>query len=174
MVLSAPMLAFHATKMRAHPSLVRVYAACGGLVGLGKWYVRGGSDDPGDPADFENNPLTSDRDRFTRNRALIDAAPHLLVGSPTIGWLHAALRSMRVLNDPSYALGVTVPLLIFVAGNDMIVESRAIEDFAVRLKLGAHIILAHAKHEILQETDLIRGRFWAAFDAYLGVEAAAA
>jgi lysophospholipase len=174
MVLSAPMLAFHATKMGAHPSLVRVYAAAGGLVGLGKWYVRGGSNDSGDPTDFENNPLTTDRDRFARNRALIEAAPHLLVGSPTIGWLNAALRSMRVLNDPSYALGVTVPLLIFVAGNDTIVESRAIEDFAARLKLGAHIILAHAKHEILQETDLIRGRFWAAFDAYLGVEAAAA
>jgi lysophospholipase len=174
MVISAPMLAFHATKMGADPGLVRVYAAAGALVGFGRRYVRGGSDDSSDPIAFENNPLTSDRDRFARNRALIDAAPHLLVGSPTIGWLNAALRSMRMLNDPSYALGVTVPVLIFVAGNDTIVESRAIEDFAARLKLGAHLILPHAKHEILQETDLIRGMFWAAFDAYLGVEAAAA
>jgi lysophospholipase len=174
MVISAPMLAFHASKMGTHPGLVRLYAAVGKLAGFGKAYVQGGSDDSGDPTEFENNPLTSDRDRFLRNRALLDAAPHLLVGSPTIGWLNAALRSMRMLNDPSYARRVTVPLLIFVAGNDTIVEARAIEDFAGRLKIGTHVTLPYARHEILQETDLIRGRFWAAFDAYLGVEAAAA
>ena len=174
MVISAPMLAFHASKVGAHPALVRSYARFGTALGFRRFYVRGGSDDSGDPTEFENNPLTSDRDRFARNRALVDAAPHLLVGSPTIGWLNAALRSIRMLNDPSYARAVTVPLLIFVAGNDTIVDSRAIEDFAARLKIGAHVTLPHAKHEILQETDHIRGHFWAAFDAYLGVEAAAA
>jgi lysophospholipase len=174
MVISAPMLAFHASKMGAHPALVHVYARFGTLFGFRRSYVRGGSDDSGDPIEFDNNPLTSDWDRFARNRALIDAAPHLLVGSPTIGWLNAALRSMRILNDPAHARVVTVPLLIFVAGNDTIVEPRAIEDFAARLKIGTHVTLPHAKHEILQETDQIRGHFWAAFDAYLGVEAAAA
>lgn len=174
MVISAPMLAFHANKIRTHPALVHIYARGGALLGFRKSYVRGGSDDSDDPTDFETNSLTSDRDRFARNRALIDAAPHLLVGSPTIGWLNAALRSMRLLNNPSYARSVTVPLLIFVAGNDIIVDSRVIEDFAARLKIGTHVTLPHAKHEILQENDLIRGPFWAAFDAYLGVEAAAA
>ena len=32
------------------------------------------------------------------------------------------------------------------------------------------ILLPEAKHEILQETDEIRTRFWAAFDAYFGLE----
>jgi lysophospholipase len=27
-----------------------------------------------------------------------------------------------------------------------------------------------SRHEILQESDTIRQRFWAAFDAYMGVE----
>ena len=27
-----------------------------------------------------------------------------------------------------------------------------------------------SQHEILQETDAVRTRFWAAFDAYLGVD----
>jgi lysophospholipase len=172
MVISAPMLAFHANKIGPYPGLVRSYAAIGALLGFGKCYVHGGSDESGDPTEFENNPLTSDRNRFARNRALIDAAPHLLSGSPTIGWLAAAFRSMRMLNAPSYARRVTVPLLIFVSGNDTIVKSRATENFAARLKIGTHVILPTAKHEILQETDQIRGRFWAAFDAYLGVEAA--
>ena len=35
-------------------------------------------------------------------------------------------------------------------------------------------LIASSRHEILQERDDIRARFWAAFDAYLGVSAAAA
>ena len=174
MVISAPMLAFHANKVGAYPALVRTYAAAGALLGFGRCYIHGGTDESGDPNEYQNNPLSSDRDRFARNRALIDAAPHLLTGSPTIGWLDAAFRSMRMLNVPSYAHRVSVPLLILVAGKDTIVESRATEDFAARLKIGTHVTFPTARHEILQESDQIRGRFWAAFDAYLGVEPAVA
>ena len=53
-------------------------------------------------------------------------------------------------------------------------STRAIEEFGVRLKIGTHILLPGARHEILHETDAIRQRFWAAFDAYLGVTEAAA
>ncbi len=41
------------------------------------------------------------------------------------------------------------------------------------MKSGTHVILANARHEILQETDDVRGRFWAAFDAYMAVSEAA-
>ena len=34
------------------------------------------------------------------------------------------------------------------------------------MKSGTHVILANARHEICQEEDAIRGRFWAAFDAW--------
>ena len=64
-----------------------------------------------------------------------------------------------------------VPMMIFVAGKDEIVSSRASEDFAVGLKVGTHV-LCRPRHEILQEpTDPLR--FWA-FDAYLGLDEAAA
>ena len=43
-----------------------------------------------------------------------------------------------------------------------------------RLKLGTHVTLPGARHEILQESDPIRTRFWAAFDAYLGIDQPAA
>ena len=33
------------------------------------------------------------------------------------------------------------------------------------------VLLSHARHEILQETDPVRKDFWAAFDAYMGVDA---
>ena len=46
----------------------------------------------------------------------------------------------------------------------------ACEEFALRLKVGTHVLIPQARHEILQETDEIRQRFWAAFDAYMGAD----
>jgi lysophospholipase len=37
--------------------------------------------------------------------------------------------------------------------------------------VGTHVLLPQAKHEILQETPEVRRDFWAAVDAYLGVDA---
>jgi lysophospholipase len=69
-----------------------------------------------------------------------------------------------------YPKYVAVPMLMFAAGADHIVSPRAIEDFAVELKIGGHVAMPGSRHEILQESDAIRQRFWAAFDAYMGVE----
>jgi lysophospholipase len=173
MVLISPMLALHRSQLGAPQALVRLYAELGVAIGLGRFYIRGSSPKPYEQSAFENNVLTSDRERYARNRMLSEAAPHLVLGGPTIRWLRAALRAMAELNDPAYARRIGVPLLFFIAGKDTVVEPRAIEDFASRLKVGTHVILANAKHEILQESDDIRGRFWAAFDAYMGVAAAA-
>jgi len=68
---------------------------------------------------------------------------------------------------------VQVPLLLFAAGMDNVVSTQAIEEFALRLKVGTHVMIPPARHEILQEADDIRQRFWATFDAYLGVDASA-
>ena len=62
---------------------------------------------------------------------------------------------------------------MFAAGMDQVVSTQAIEEFALRLKVGTHVLIPQARHEILQETDEIRQRFWAAFDAYMGADAPA-
>jgi lysophospholipase len=79
-----------------------------------------------------------------------------------------------MISAPDFAERITVPILMLAAGNDRIVSTRAIEELGVRLKIGSQLLLAGSRHEILQEADAVRQRFWAAFDAYLGVEAAAA
>jgi len=150
----------------------RLYAEILGGLGLGSMYVRGGVDLPIEFGPFEGNPLTSDRERYQRNRLVLQAAPALGLGSPTVAWLRAALRSIARLTAPQYPLRVEVPLLLFAAGMDTIVSTQAIEEFALRLKVGTHVLIPQAHHEILQETDELRQRFWATFDAYLGVDAA--
>ncbi len=170
MVLSAPMLDLSWKKIGFPKGVARIYAEVACKVGFSRFYVGTG---PLDQGVFDTNPLTSDHDRYFRYRGLVDASPQLQIDGPTIGWLRAALRSMAMLNDPAYARRIGVPLMFFIAGRDTVVEPRAIEDFASRLKVGTHVILANSRHEILQESDDIRGRFWAAFDAYMGVAEAA-
>lgn len=174
MVLTAPMIAFADAKVGYPQSVARLYAEAGSLAGLATSYVHGGSDDPEEVNGFEGNILTSDRERWMRSKAVMDIAPQLALGSPTVGWLRAAYRSCHRVLQPRFALSAQVPMLLFAAGNDKIVSTSAIEDFGVRLKVGTQILLPGSRHEILQEADVIRQRFWAAFDAYLGVNQAAA
>jgi lysophospholipase len=170
-VLSAPMLEIAADKMRYPGGLVRFYVEAACLLGFSARYVPTGSDQPAEAMPFEGNTLTSDRERFFRNRQIIEAAPELALGYPTLGWTRAAYRSCDMVMDPMFARRVEVPLLLFSAANDRIVSSRAIEIFASRLKIGAHVTIPQSEHEILQESDTVRQHFWSVFDAYLGIDA---
>lgn len=170
-VLTAPMIAIHASLLGPKPSHARAYAEIGCLLGLSTTYVVGGSDTMDTSQPFESNPLTSDYERWMRTKSVLDIAPELGLGWPTIGWLRAALRSCRRLAQWDYPARINVPLLMFAAGNDKVVSSRAIEDFAVEAKVASCILMPGARHEILMENDSVRTRFWAAFDAYLGVDA---
>jgi len=170
-VLSAPMIEIAQERLGRAAAGSRAYAEILGAVGLGSLYAAGGRDTPIEAGPFEGNPLTTDRERYLRNRMIVESAPMLSLGSPTIGWLKAALRSIARLAAPDYALKVEVPLLLFAAGMDTIVSTTAIEEFGLRLKVGTHILIPQARHELLQETDAVRKDFWAAFDAYMGVDA---
>jgi lysophospholipase len=174
MVLTAPMIAFNDAKVGAPQAVARTYAEMGCLIGFSKSYIYGGSDELRDLAQFEGNDFTADPERWARNRSVLDVCPALRLGSPTIGWLRAAYRCMSGISSPRYPSTVQVPMLLFAAGADKIVSTRAVEDFGVRLKIGTPILLPGSRHEILQESDAVRMRFWAAFDAYLGVQNIAA
>ncbi len=168
-VLCAPLIALNRDKTPYPQALIRAYAEAGCLLGMSTAYVRGGTDLPEEQVAFENNRITNDHERWTRNKSILDVAPELGIGSPTIQWLRAVTRACIQVQNPSFPAHVQVPMLIFAAGNDKIVSTPAIEDFCVGLKVGNHILLPGSEHEILQETDDVRQRFWAAFDAYLGI-----
>ena len=137
------------------------------LFGLGKQAVPGGNKEDWTSEEFEGNPLTSDRERFLRNLAVLRAAPGLAVGPPTIGWLNAAFEAMAQLGDEKFAPRIRMPALMVAAGDDQVVSSKAIEDLASRLRAGSQLVLRGARHEILQERDSVREQFWAAFDAFI-------
>jgi lysophospholipase len=164
MVLSAPMIDLPGMRT-SFP--VRAAIRTLRYAGLGGRYIPGGSADIAGSESFVNNELTSDPVRFARNRAILDEDPTLGIGAPTIAWADAALRTMHAFGEPSYPSQIRQPVLILAAGLDTIVSTSAIEAFSFFLRAGSHLVIAGAKHEILQEQDRYRDQFWAAFDAFV-------
>ena len=174
MVLCSPMIEIANTRIKMPPWFARLYAEAACAIGLSGTYVPGGTSTPIDTLPFEGNLLTSDRERYERNKAILTAAPELGLGSATKGWARAALRSCAAISAPDYPEQIKIPALILSASDDEMVSIPAIERFAAGLKVGTHIAMPGSRHEILQETDEVRRRFWAAFDAYLNIEQVAA
>ena len=165
MVLSGPMIRIGGKA----PSLGIINALSQAMlfIGLGDLFVPGGTVALMGTQPFENNGLTSDRRPYESNRLILDAAPQLGLGAPTIAWLCAAAASMKLINGFGFPSTVHVPLLIVGAGQDKIVSGKAIDELAMQLKAGDRIVIDGARHEILQEKDGFREQFWAAFDAFV-------
>jgi len=74
---------------------------------------------------------------------------------------------MTEFSYPSYPARVRQPLMIIAAGLDAIVSTPVIDEFAVRLRAGSHLIVPGARHELLMEQDRFRSQVFAAFDAFV-------
>lgn len=135
-------------------------------LGLGRLYAAWGPR-PKETAPFATNKVTSDPERFRRNTLLYEAYPQLALGGPTIRWLKAAAEASETISDPDFMARIRVPLLVIAAGADQVVSTRAVEAYTRRLRLGSLLMIDGARHEILQEADLYREQFLAAFDAFI-------
>jgi lysophospholipase len=137
------------------------------LMGLGTSYVPGGDATAMMMKPFAGNLLTSDPVRYARNAAVLEAEPALAIGWPTVAWTDSAFRIMGDMSEPDYAATIRQPILIIAGGNDGIVSTPAIDDFAVRLRAGSHLVVPGARHELLMEQDRFRLQALAAFDAFV-------
>jgi len=164
-VLSAPMIRLGGKA----PSLgiIKAITQTAFVLGLGRLSLPGGSGELIGMDPFEGNILTSDERRYDRNRQIVEAAPELGLGAPTLGWLRAATASMNLVNEFGFPPKVHVPVLMIAAGRDKIVSNKAIDELAMQLRAGDRITIDGARHEILQEKDQFREQFWAAFDAFV-------
>jgi lysophospholipase len=164
MVLSAPMIALPPGRLTR---VAGPFARLMRIIGRGGAYVPTGDSAATGTENFVGNVLTSDPVRYARNAAVLEQEPALGLGAPTVAWADAALRQMKLFAEPGYSASIRQPILMVAAGRDEVVSTPAIEAFGQHLLAGRHLILAGAKHEILQEQDHYRAQFWAAFDAFV-------
>src|SRR5690606_6432297 len=112
-------------------------------------------------------PLTSDPRRYGRNQAIAATHRELLIGGPTATWVRAAGLAIRRVNDPDFLARLHVPTLLVAASDDKVVDYRAIETYARKLRVGSLVTIDGARHELLQEKDIFREQTLAAFDAFI-------
>jgi lysophospholipase len=163
-VLTAPMIGLTGQGARRWPVVTSRMMR---LAGMGGTYIPSGGATAVASRPFVGNPVTSDPVRYARTAAIVEADPRLGLGSPTVGWVDAAYRAMREFVEPTYPAYIRQPILIIAAGQDELVSTPLIGQFAVRLRAGSHLVIAGARHELLMEQDRYRSQFWAAFDAFV-------
>lgn len=166
-VLSAPMLGLRFPN-RFMELAIRGLANTLHVLGRDEAYVPGGSARATDETPFEENILTHDETRYALLQALVRAEPKLGLGSATVGWLHAAFRSMEMSAAPSFLADIEAPVLIARASHDALISPSSLEHAASHLRDGTLVIVPDARHEILIERDPARAVFWKAFDDFIG------
>lgn len=112
--------------------------------------------------------LTHDDARYADELWWRDERPELVMGSGSWGWVAAALRSIALLARPGALERVQVPVFLFGTRADRLVGFRAIERAAARLPRAETLYFgSEARHEILRESDAVRGPTLAAIDDFL-------
>lgn len=163
-VLVAPMIGLPLDRVEF---FARGLATGLGSIGFANSYIPGGTDRIMAMRPFEKNRVTTDPVRYAQSQSVIRAAPELAIGSPTVGWIHSAFRAMTATAMPGVPESFRVPTLALSAAFDRIVDSRASDRFAARIRGGGHLLIRGSQHEIMMERDVVRDQFWAAFDAFV-------
>ena len=163
-VLIAPMYAFLTGK---YPKGVARFIANGALVGLAARYVPGGTTTSVLNETFAENIVTHDERRHRRSRLIAEAEPRLALASPTIGFVRAAYAACDRIAALGRAERLDVPILAALAGEERLIDNAAAKAILARMPRAEFLEFPGSRHEILMETDPIRTRFWAAFDAFL-------
>lgn len=164
MVLSSPLLGLPDGRLSA-PNAARL-ACFMHAFGLGASYINGGPRGL-DPTPFEGNVLTSDPMRYARNATLYRWYPEFALGGVTASWVRAAAMAAARVDAPDFAPALKIPVLIVAAGAEQVVDPLAGERFGRRLRAGGFLTVDGARHELMQERDIYREQFLAAFDAFV-------
>ncbi len=164
MVLSSPLLGLPDGRLSARNA--SRLASFMHAFGLGASYISGGPREK-EATPFAQNVLTSDPARYARNVDIYRWYPELAMGGVTASWVRAAFDAAARVNNPVYTAALKIPVLVVAAGDEQVVAPSATERFGQRLRAGSVLTIDGARHELLQEADIYREQFLAAFDAFI-------
>lgn len=165
-VLSAPLVDLYGDNLIVR-SIVKLLSWFGAWPALARAYIPGTGDYGREARRFENNKLTSDKERFDHMHDQIDAKPDLALGGPTPAWLRATRRSIAILNEPAYAQAIRTPVLLVSASGDRVVSNKAQKALRAKMPNCRLKTIEGARHEILIERDELRDQFWQLFDDFV-------
>ena len=165
-ILCAPMVS-----VRANALSRRIVKLLGLLdnIGYGSFPMQKPSWDSEDgwiEEPFEDNALTTDRERFERSFKFLKKCPELGVKGITVGWLKHALNRTNQFKKIQWNIAIKRPLLLLDATEDKLVNSHLNKELLGQSDL-VEIKSLKSQHEIMMETDEIRDEAWKSIDNFL-------
>ncbi|UYV37771.1 alpha/beta hydrolase [Rhodobacteraceae bacterium D3-12] len=128
----------------------------GTLMGRGHAYAPGtNADNYVATSPFDDNMLTTDQGMWDYMKAQIDAHPELLLGGPSLRWLHEALRECRALDRMD---SPACPTITFLGSNERIVDTARIHSRMARWPGGQLEMVDPGEHEVMMEGPAARTR----------------
>ena len=155
LILSAPM---HQIITDPYPEVIAysiVWTAT--FFGLGGDYAIGK-----EPYDwnfkFEDCITTHSQQRFNAEMSIVKQNPSLAVGGPTNSWIKESLKATSKVRKNRNTKKLTMPVMIFQAGDDLYVHNSAQEEVCNEAAQCERHLFEGSYHEILMEQDSTRNR----------------
>lgn len=163
--LSAPMISF--PPFQGLSWLLKLLVWGGVKFGFGERYAPGRGDYNERIATVRAYLMSSDTRRVLFQERLWPGDGAHRLGGVTWSWLEASLASCTLVQRSGYLDGLDCPMLLGVAGRDVLVSNRAALRVANRVRNCTFVRYEESLHEILMERDETRDRFLSDFDSLL-------
>jgi lysophospholipase len=155
--LFSPMMGLHLTPFQFLETSIYSLAKISSFIGFEKSFAFFQKDCEAF-LPFDGNDVTHSKFRFLNWRKNIAEISQLQIGGVTFGWLYEALRATR--NLKVKAKDIKVPVTLFQAKEDTVVQNTAQDYFVTQCSVATKIEVAHARHEIFMEVDFIRDKIF--------------
>ena len=155
-VLSAPMLGMNIGK---YPKwLAKMTADFFCAIGKGEKYAAGQSGFSDRPSFETSSCISKERYLYVYNMRLKNVNYQTCGG--TYAWVKAGMKAVSQLQKKNNRKKIQIPLLIFLAEWDDMVDNRAIRNFAKKVKTAELVEVKGSKHEIFNADEEVRKRYY--------------
>ena len=162
-ILSTPMIQMRIGKIPYHTAM-RIASACK-LLGFGKAYAAG--QHGFEKRDSFEKSCCLSRERYLYAEELRYDCEMYQTSGADYDWVCAAGRAARFVQDKKNITKVEIPVLVFIAGKDHMVDNGKICKFTGKLRAPKLIWIQNAKHEIFNAGKQEREQFFQEIFAFL-------
>ncbi len=160
-ILSSPMLGFKGEKF------LLPFIDFANLLFPKDSYMLGSKPNMGKETSFEENDLTTDRNRYSRTQKLVRKNKNVRLWGITNAWAKAVKNTLNEMQKKDWADSINDEILFVNSLGDRVVNSKHITKMANKLKNSKVINFHSCEHEVFMEQDKYRKKLWEEIDIFL-------
>ena len=117
-------------------------------------------------ANFEDNVVTTDKNRYERATSLIYKNKELAIGPVSIAWSYEAIRITNNMRKKDFPNTIDIPVLLLNATKDKLVNPAINKEICQKMT-NSTVVDIDSEHEILMEKDTYRNQALKAIEQFV-------